>query len=88
MKQAGAALGYGRYADAISQTAAGQYQVSDPALRNEILALRSDPTANAVMAGAFTKANTSFAERADRPFTERGRTLYRAFSRRRQARRD
>ncbi len=59
MKQAGAALGYGRYADAISQTAAGQYQVSDPALRNEILALRSDPTANAVMAGAFTKANTT-----------------------------
>ncbi len=59
MKQAGAALGYGRFADAISQTASGQYQVSDPALRNEILALRTDPTANAVMAGAFTKANTA-----------------------------
>ena len=30
MKQAGPALGYGRYADAITQTASGQYQVSDP----------------------------------------------------------
>ena len=57
IKQSGSALGYGRYADAISQTASGRYEVSDPALRREILKLRSDPTANAVMAGAFTKSN-------------------------------
>ena len=57
MKQAGPALGYGRYADAITMTASGQYQVSDPALRNEILNLRTDPAANAAMAGAFTQAN-------------------------------
>jgi hypothetical protein len=57
IKQSGAALGYGRYADAITQTASGAYQVSDPAMRNEILKLRNDPTTNAVMAGAFTKSN-------------------------------
>lgn len=59
MKQAGPALGYGRYADAITVTASGQYQVSDPALRNEILNLRADPAANAAMAGAFTQANAA-----------------------------
>jgi len=59
MKQAGPALGYGRYADAISVTASGQYQVSDPALRSEILNLRTDPAANAAMAGAFTQANAA-----------------------------
>src|SRR5579863_4019320 len=57
IKQAGSALGYGRFADAISQTAPGKYEVSDPSLRREILKLRTDPTANAVMAGAFTKSN-------------------------------
>ncbi len=57
MKQSGAELGYGRYADAISMTSSGHYQVSDPEMRREILALRNDPTANAVMAGAFTRAN-------------------------------
>ncbi len=60
LKQSGAALGYGRYADAISQTASGHYQVTDPALRSQILKLRNDPEANAVMAGAFTKANATY----------------------------
>ena len=60
IKQSGAQLGYGRYADAITQTADGHYQVSDPAMRTEILKLRNDPTANAVMAGAFTKANADY----------------------------
>src|SRR5579864_9651920 len=60
MKQTGAALGYGRYAAAISQTASGRYVVQDPAMRQEILKLRNDPTANAVMAGAFTKANAAY----------------------------
>jgi len=59
MKQAGPALGYGRYADAITKTASGRYEVQDPALRSEILKLRNDPTVNAVMAGAFTQANAS-----------------------------
>ncbi len=60
LKQSGAALGYGRYADAISRTASGHYQVTDPTLRSQILKLRNDPEANAVMAGAFTKANATY----------------------------
>ncbi len=59
VKQAGPALGYGRYADAISKSAGGHYEVRDPSLRSEILKRRSDPVANSVMAGVFTKANAS-----------------------------
>jgi hypothetical protein len=59
IKQAGAALGLGRYADAITQTASGNYEVRDPTLRSEILKLRNDPSANALMAGVFTKGNAS-----------------------------
>src|SRR6516162_2991346 len=59
IKQAGAALGLGRYADAITQTASGNYEVRDPTLRSEILKLRNDPNANALMAGAFTRGNAS-----------------------------
>ena len=57
MKQAGAAHGYGKYADAISRTSSGRFVVNDPAMRQEIFALRKDPTANAVMAGAFANSN-------------------------------
>ena len=57
MKQSGAALGYGKYADAITKTPQGRYVVNDPAMRQEIFALRKDATANAVMAGAFANSN-------------------------------
>ncbi len=63
MKQAGAAHGYGRYSDAITRTPNGRYVVQDPALRNEIMGLRKDPTANAVMAGAFTRQNAAVLSR-------------------------
>ena len=59
MKNAGKALGFGNYADAISRNTNGRYQVADPQLRNEILALRKDPAANAAMAGAFTQRNAA-----------------------------
>ncbi len=59
MKQAGPALGYGRYADAIVKTASGAYTVPDPAMRRQILSLRDDPTVNAAMAGAFTQQNAA-----------------------------
>src|SRR4029079_3978735 len=59
IKQAGEALGLGRYVDAITQSASGNYEVRDPAMRSEILKLRNDPGANALMAGAFTKGNAS-----------------------------
>jgi hypothetical protein len=59
MKQSGPALGYGQFAAAITKTASGHYEVRDPAMRDEILKLRNDPTANAIMAGAFTQANAA-----------------------------
>jgi hypothetical protein len=57
MKQSGASLGYGKYADAISKNSSGRYVVTNPAMRNEIFALRKDPTANSLMAGAFANSN-------------------------------
>jgi len=57
MKIAGAALGYGRYADAITRNPDGSYQVADPATRAAIMHLRSDPTTSAMLAGAFTRGN-------------------------------
>ncbi len=71
MKQSGAELGYGRYAAAITRTASGHYEVKDPAVRSQILKLRSDPTANAAMAGAFTKANAAYlTQKLGRPPSE------------------
>jgi len=57
LKQSGPGLGYGRYADAITQDAHGRYQIADPTMRAQIFALRDDPAANAAMAGAFTRDN-------------------------------
>jgi len=37
----------------------GNYTVPDPAMRAKIMRLRFDPTANAVMAGAFTNQNAA-----------------------------
>ncbi|HUC48563.1 MAG TPA: transglycosylase SLT domain-containing protein [Xanthobacteraceae bacterium] len=59
LKQSGTALGYGQYADAITQNGAGKYVVQDPVMRSAILKLRNDPAANAAMAGAFTKENAA-----------------------------
>lgn len=57
MKEAGASLGYGRYAEAINKLPSGRYAVADPAMERQIMALRNDPVANAAMAGAFTRQN-------------------------------
>ncbi len=59
LKSTGAGVGYGRYAEAISQTSSGKYVVVDPQTHREIMALRKDPTANAVMAGLFTTRNAA-----------------------------
>lgn len=58
VKEAGPALGFGKYADAISKSASGTYSVSDPAARNDILKLRDDPAVNAAMAGVLTQSNS------------------------------
>ena len=55
LKEQGAPLGYGPYASAISRQPSGDYAVSDPRMTDAVMNLRSDPTANALMAGAFTK---------------------------------
>lgn len=64
VKQSGASLGYGKYADAITRTSSGRYVVHNAAMRRTIMNLRYDPSANAVMAGAFTKANATRLSRA------------------------
>jgi hypothetical protein len=56
LKQAGPAFGYGDYANAISRNSAGHYSVDDPEMRSQIMKLRNDPSANAVMAGVLTPA--------------------------------
>jgi hypothetical protein len=59
VKESGPQLGYGRYADAIVKTSSGNYVVPDAAARSQVMKLRYDPTANAVMAGAFTQRNAA-----------------------------
>ncbi|MEH3148132.1 MAG: lytic transglycosylase domain-containing protein [Methylobacterium frigidaeris] len=57
LKQDGAELGLGAYAEAITARPQGGYTVSDPAARQAILDLRQDPQAAAAMAGALTRRN-------------------------------
>jgi muramidase (phage lysozyme) len=71
LKKAGPALGLGQYADAIGKTEHGRYAVTDPDMRPEIMRLRHDPRASALMAGAFTRANeTRLESRIGRQPTE------------------
>jgi hypothetical protein len=75
LKERGTAFGYGPYADAIARRPTGEYAVADPRMRNAVMNLRSDPTANALMAGAFTRMNAGkLAERLGREPT--GGELY------------
>jgi hypothetical protein len=59
LKQAGPALGYGQYADAITQTVDGRFEVADPIQRAAIMRLRSDPAVSATMAGAYARTNAA-----------------------------
>jgi Transglycosylase SLT domain len=58
VKEAGAQLGYGQYADAITKSSSGGYSVSDPAARNSIMKLRDDPAAASSMAAVLTQSNS------------------------------
>lgn len=58
VKEAGAQLGYGAYADTISKSASGTYSVSNPAARTAVMNLRDDPAANSAMAGVLTQSNS------------------------------
>src|SRR5712664_3929441 len=58
VKEAGAQLGYGKYADAITKSPSGSYSVSDPAARTAIMKLRDDPDAASSMAAVLTQSNS------------------------------
>ena len=58
VKEAGPALGYNGYADAITKSQSGDYSVADPATRAAILKLRDDPTIASAMAGVLTQSNS------------------------------
>lgn len=71
LKEQGPGLGYTQLADAIERAPSGHYVVADPRLNDRIMNLRNDPTANAVMAGAYTRANAGkLADRLGRSPTE------------------
>src|SRR6266403_5100885 len=58
VKEAGSQLGYGKYADAITQNSSGSYSVSDPTARAAIMKLRDDPDAASSMAAVLTQSNS------------------------------
>ena len=59
VRDEGRNLGLGSYAEKIGRDASGRPTVADPATRQEILALRDDPSVAALMAGAFTNRNAA-----------------------------
>lgn len=60
MKEEGPRLGYQNYADRITRNSSGEYVVSDPASRDEILKLRENPDVAADLAAAFTRSNGDY----------------------------
>jgi hypothetical protein len=58
VKEAGAQLGYGQYADAITKSSSGGYSVGNPAARAAIMKLRDDPAASSSMAAVLTQSNS------------------------------
>ena len=59
LKESGPQLGLSRYASAVVETKSGRLDVPDPAMRTEILKLRSDPKTASLMAGALTRSNAT-----------------------------
>ena len=64
IKMHGANHGLGELADKIHPTGHGDYNVSDPALRQQILDLHRDPRLSALMAGEYAKDNKAWLERS------------------------
>ncbi len=58
LKGAGPQHGLGPYADAISEKG-GRFDVADPRMKAQILALRNDPKVSSVMAGELTRRNAA-----------------------------
>jgi hypothetical protein len=59
VKRAGAALGLGRFSQAIVQGEDGRFDVPDAGARQAIMGLRSNATVSALMAGAYTRDNAA-----------------------------
>lgn len=59
MKEEGADLGLSQYSNAITANGNGRYDVADRGLKQEILALRNDPTISSMMAGRLTQKNAA-----------------------------
>ena len=77
VKEHGAEHGMAWAADSIRQSASGRYTVTDPATRQAILNLRSDPTAASLMAAEHASDNKdALAAKLDRDVT--GTDLYMA----------
>ena len=57
VKRQGPQMGLTEEANAIQQDRSGRYAVTDPDTRQQILALRKDPTLSARLAGVFTAEN-------------------------------
>ena len=58
VKEAGAQLGYGQYADAITKSPSGSYSVSNSSDLKAIMKLRDDPAASSAMAAVLTQSNS------------------------------
>lgn len=63
VKEHGAEHGLGKYAEHIRSNGRGGYEVTDNAIRREILDLRNDPRTNAMMAAEFAGRNKAHLER-------------------------
>ncbi|MCW2246228.1 hypothetical protein M2352_001819 [Azospirillum fermentarium] len=63
VKAHGADNGLGKYANAIQVRSDGRATVSDPAMKQEILDLRKNPSVSALMAAEFTRDNKEYLEK-------------------------
>jgi hypothetical protein len=60
VKEFGSKFGLQRYSDAIERTPSGRHIVSSPALKREILALRTDPEISAMMAASYAGKSAAY----------------------------
>ena len=60
LKASGAKHGYGAYADQIVRGRDGRFHVNDPAARKQVLSLRYNSDANAVMAAEMTAGHAAY----------------------------
>ena len=86
VKEAGAQLGYGNYADAITKSSSGTYSVSDPAARERDPETARRSRRQLRDGGRADPVQQFQAHRQDRPPPDRQRTLYGAFHGRRRRR--